>query len=100
MQMSVARYGTLPYFGKADTEADTETDTEHGMMNELRMHSVLQLLQLHTHTSFLCRAPSRYSQSDACTRVYALQKRSVKSEAEKGQQQCRQGQKHQVNRHS
>ena len=100
VQVSIAMHGTLSYFGKADTENDTEADTEHGMMNELHMHSVLQLLQLHTHTSSLCRAPSKYSRIDVCTKVCALQKRPVKSEAKIGQQRCRQEQKTQVNRHS
>ncbi len=100
MQVSVARHGALPYFGKADTENDTEADTEYDTVNELCMHNVLQLLELDTHRSSLCRAPSRHGRIVACTRVCALPARSAKTDAKTGQQCCRQGQNIQVNRHS
>lgn len=70
------------------------------MVHELRMHKVLQLLELDTHRTSQYTAPSRHGSTVACARVRALQERSAKPEAQTGQQCCWQGQRNQVSRHS
>lgn len=73
----------------------TKLTQKNDIVNELCTHSVPQLPELDTHRRSLHRAPLRHSRIVTCTRACALQARSAKPDAKKGQC-CQQEQKNQT----